>query len=167
MSSLFDLICGDPSISLRNLPHETNEPSADKRNLLISKLSAEESADRLLISKFQPSIAPVLTGLHLLISKFAAPDLLMSKRLCSNWPITQEILTISQRYNLLISKLSAKFPVINLLISKCAPDVDPTHLLISKFHCLRCNHVWIPRSNNVRLCPSCKSRFFQNPRNSS
>jgi len=26
--------------------------------------------------------------------------------------------------------------------------------------CLRCGHTWLPRKADVRLCPKCKSPFF-------
>lgn len=36
---------------------------------------------------------------------------------------------------------------------------------VNKIHCLRCGHEWIPRKSDVRLCPSCKSAYFDKPRN--
>jgi Zn finger protein HypA/HybF involved in hydrogenase expression len=30
--------------------------------------------------------------------------------------------------------------------------------------CLRCNHVWTPRGDVVRVCPSCKSSWWDLPR---
>lgn len=30
--------------------------------------------------------------------------------------------------------------------------------------CLRCNHTWIPRQTDVRICPDCKSSRWDTPR---
>jgi len=31
---------------------------------------------------------------------------------------------------------------------------------IKKMNCLRCGHKWIPRKEDVRMCPKCKSPYF-------
>lgn len=30
--------------------------------------------------------------------------------------------------------------------------------------CLRCGHKWTPRSDDVRLCPKCKTPYFDKPK---
>lgn len=30
--------------------------------------------------------------------------------------------------------------------------------------CLRCNHKWIPRTNDIRVCPKCRSHYWDKPR---
>lgn len=34
-----------------------------------------------------------------------------------------------------------------------------------KLTCLRCGHRWIPRQNDVRICPKCKTPYWDKPRN--
>lgn len=36
--------------------------------------------------------------------------------------------------------------------------------LSKKLKCLRCNHEWLPRTEDVRMCPSCKSAFWDKPK---
>jgi len=31
-------------------------------------------------------------------------------------------------------------------------------LMITKLKCQRCGHQWVPRQENIQLCPACKSR---------
>lgn len=31
---------------------------------------------------------------------------------------------------------------------------------IKKIKCLRCGHQWVPRKEEVRICPKCKSAWF-------
>ncbi len=31
--------------------------------------------------------------------------------------------------------------------------------------CLRCFYKWIPRKEDVRICPKCKSPYFDKPKN--
>ena len=31
---------------------------------------------------------------------------------------------------------------------------------IKKMNCLRCGHNWIPRKEDVRMCPKCKTPYF-------
>jgi len=31
---------------------------------------------------------------------------------------------------------------------------------IKKIKCLRCGHEWTPRKTDVRMCPKCKSPYF-------
>jgi Zn finger protein HypA/HybF involved in hydrogenase expression len=33
-------------------------------------------------------------------------------------------------------------------------------LIIEKLKCLRCNHEWVPRQEDVRICPKCKSAYW-------
>lgn len=33
-----------------------------------------------------------------------------------------------------------------------------------KIECMRCGHSWIPRKNDVRICPKCKSIYFDTPK---
>jgi len=35
---------------------------------------------------------------------------------------------------------------------------------IKKLTCLRCNHSWIPRVVDVRICPKCKSPYWDQKR---
>ena len=37
---------------------------------------------------------------------------------------------------------------------------------IPKLKCLRCGHKWWPRKEEVRLCPHCKSAYWNRPRKS-
>lgn len=37
-------------------------------------------------------------------------------------------------------------------------------LKIYGFKCKRCNHTWIPRKKEIRVCPKCKSPYFDEPR---
>lgn len=32
------------------------------------------------------------------------------------------------------------------------------------FKCCRCSHSWIPRKKEVRICPKCKSPYWDRPR---
>lgn len=31
---------------------------------------------------------------------------------------------------------------------------------IQKIECLKCGHSWVPRKEDVRICPKCKTAFF-------
>jgi len=35
---------------------------------------------------------------------------------------------------------------------------------ISQVKCLRCNHTWTPRKRDVRICPKCRSPYWDVPR---
>ena len=35
---------------------------------------------------------------------------------------------------------------------------------VIKNKCERCGHEWIPRKKDVRICPKCKSPYFDIPR---
>ena len=35
---------------------------------------------------------------------------------------------------------------------------------IYRLECLRCGHTWVPRQADVRLCPKCKSPFWDTPK---
>ncbi|MHB1376486.1 MAG: hypothetical protein ACYCXB_03575 [Candidatus Humimicrobiaceae bacterium] len=37
-------------------------------------------------------------------------------------------------------------------------------LKIKKIKCLRCGHVWTPRKEEIRMCPKCKSPYFDKPK---
>ena len=50
-----------------------------------------------------------------------------------------------------------------------AKDYNPPEIpagVISLHKCLRCNHVWYPKSGTEpRVCPKCKSPYWNRPRN--
>ena len=33
-------------------------------------------------------------------------------------------------------------------------------ITIKKLKCMRCGHEWVPRTSDVRLCPKCKTPFW-------
>lgn len=35
---------------------------------------------------------------------------------------------------------------------------------IDELKCLRCGHEWIPRKTEIRICPSCKSAWWDKPK---
>jgi Zn finger protein HypA/HybF involved in hydrogenase expression len=35
---------------------------------------------------------------------------------------------------------------------------------IEKLKCERCNYIWTPRKEEVRICPHCKSPYWDVPR---
>ncbi len=35
---------------------------------------------------------------------------------------------------------------------------------IKQLNCKRCNHLWYPRKNDVRICPKCKSPYWDKER---
>jgi Zn finger protein HypA/HybF involved in hydrogenase expression len=37
---------------------------------------------------------------------------------------------------------------------------------ITKLHCHRCNHSWVPNKVDVRICPKCKSARWDTPKES-
>ena len=37
-------------------------------------------------------------------------------------------------------------------------------LKIPKLTCKRCGHIWIPRTDDVRICPRCKSLRWDRPK---
>ena len=37
-------------------------------------------------------------------------------------------------------------------------------LLIKKLKCQKCGHRWIPRQEDVRQCPKCKTCYFHKPK---
>jgi Zn finger protein HypA/HybF involved in hydrogenase expression len=43
-------------------------------------------------------------------------------------------------------------------------DVE-VKVTIKRLKCLRCGHEWVPRTNDVRQCPRCKSAFWNVPKN--
>jgi len=38
---------------------------------------------------------------------------------------------------------------------------------IQQMNCLRCGHIWTPRQAEVRICPKCKSPYWDRPRKES
>lgn len=38
------------------------------------------------------------------------------------------------------------------------------NITIQKMNCLRCGHSWAPRQTDVRICPKCKSPYWDRPR---
>jgi len=45
-----------------------------------------------------------------------------------------------------------------------AVDTAPTVPMLPHLNCLRCGHGWTPRKRRVRICPACKSAYFDKPR---
>lgn len=39
--------------------------------------------------------------------------------------------------------------------------------LPKKLECLKCGHKWTPRQIEVRICPKCKTAYFDKPRKES
>lgn len=37
---------------------------------------------------------------------------------------------------------------------------------IHKVQCKRCQHKWVPRIPELRICPKCKSPYFDRPKKS-
>ena len=35
---------------------------------------------------------------------------------------------------------------------------------LKKLECKRCGHRWIPRKEEIRICPKCKSQYFKRDR---
>ncbi len=35
---------------------------------------------------------------------------------------------------------------------------------INSLSCKRCGHKWIPRKADIRICPSCKSPYWDRPK---
>ena len=40
----------------------------------------------------------------------------------------------------------------------------PKKIKLVTFKCLRCKHVWFPRQAEVRICPKCKSAWWDKPK---
>lgn len=38
---------------------------------------------------------------------------------------------------------------------------------IKKIECLKCGHLWIPRKTEIRMCPKCKTPYFDVDRRSN
>lgn len=34
------------------------------------------------------------------------------------------------------------------------------NIVLQGFRCERCGHEWIPRKNKIRVCPKCKSPYW-------
>ena len=39
-----------------------------------------------------------------------------------------------------------------------------TEVSLPKFHCYRCGHDWVPRKLPVLMCPKCKSKLWDKPK---
>jgi len=39
-------------------------------------------------------------------------------------------------------------------------DHPATHIELIKLSCLRCGHIWIPKKEEIRQCPRCKSAYW-------
>jgi len=37
-------------------------------------------------------------------------------------------------------------------------------IVITKLHCLRCGHVWVPNKEDVTVCPRCKNPYWNLPK---
>lgn len=37
-------------------------------------------------------------------------------------------------------------------------------IVLPELHCNQCNHIWTPRFEDVRVCPKCKSPYFDLPK---
>ena len=35
---------------------------------------------------------------------------------------------------------------------------------LNKIKCQRCNYQWIPRKEDIRQCPKCKSAYWETPK---
>lgn len=35
---------------------------------------------------------------------------------------------------------------------------------IPQLTCLRCGHIWVPRATEIHICPKCKSRKWDEPK---
>ena len=35
---------------------------------------------------------------------------------------------------------------------------------LPRYHCQRCGHEWVPRTDQPPLCPHCKSPYWNRPR---
>jgi len=35
---------------------------------------------------------------------------------------------------------------------------------INNLNCQRCGHTWVPKIENVKVCPKCKSPYWDKPR---
>ncbi len=35
---------------------------------------------------------------------------------------------------------------------------------ITKLNCLRCGHWWVPKKEEIRICPKCKSPYWDKER---
>jgi len=38
------------------------------------------------------------------------------------------------------------------------------NIIISHLTCCRCHHSWIPRQKDIRICPKCKSPYWDKPK---
>ncbi|MFA5995565.1 MAG: hypothetical protein WCW27_01240 [Patescibacteria group bacterium] len=37
-------------------------------------------------------------------------------------------------------------------------------IIIQTIQCKRCNHTWVPRTADIRVCPKCKSPYWAKDR---
>ena len=40
-------------------------------------------------------------------------------------------------------------------------------IIMKKIKCKRCLHEWIPRKSEIRMCPRCKTPWFDIPKNNA
>jgi len=40
----------------------------------------------------------------------------------------------------------------------------PVKVQIPKLKCQRCGHEWVPRQPEVKICPKCKSKYWNVPK---
>lgn len=38
------------------------------------------------------------------------------------------------------------------------------NIIIQTVQCLRCGHTWIPRKRDIKVCPKCKSPYWNEPK---
>jgi len=47
---------------------------------------------------------------------------------------------------------------------KVIPEGKMKEITITKLDCKRCGHKWIPKKKEVRICPKCKSPYWDKER---
>ena len=50
------------------------------------------------------------------------------------------------------------------LIVNLRPRKDTMDIQIPKLTCNKCDHLWIPRQADVRVCPKCKTTYWEKPK---
>ena len=38
------------------------------------------------------------------------------------------------------------------------------NIKIPELQCLRCGYIWVPRQKDVKICPKCKSAYWNTPK---
>lgn len=64
----------------------------------------------------------------------------------------------------------ARIPVLisykNILTSRLLESILPSmKIIMPKLECKRCGYSWMPRKEDVRICPRCKSARFDQEKN--